>query len=125
MRNTTKFLFIALTFVLCQNVYSQSDAKRYIRIIVSDVNTSIDQKQVDDLMRSKPGVITSRMDRRTKCYFAVYQENAGISPYDFKSWISDLGFTPSCHVSGIHGNGDLIKPLSLESCNEKTGQTGK
>lgn len=119
MRDTYKFLFLTFTFFICQNVYSQSDVKRYIRIVVSDVTTPIDQKQVDDLIRSKTGVITSRMDRRTKCYFAVYQENAGISPYDFKNWISDLGFTPSCHVSGIHGNGDPIKPLSLESCNEK------
>lgn len=111
-------LFTGIVFVLFLTNYSiaQDIDRKYVRIVVRDANTLEKAKEIDTYMRLQNGVLTSRMDRRTGLYFAVYDANQGLSIATFKTWIEEMGYSPSCFVEGTHGNGERVKKLSRESC---------
>ena len=106
------FLLSGLSAFSQEQVYD----RRYVKIIVSDVKTSEDALNVDLYLRSKTGVLTSRMDRHTSVYLCIYSESSGITIGMIRSWISELGFTSNCYVNGIHGNGESLKIINRSSC---------
>jgi hypothetical protein len=115
-------LFTGIVFVLFLTNFSfaQSTSRKYVRIVVQDANTLEKATQIDAFIRLQSGVLTSRMDRQTGLYFAVFDANDDVTIADFISWIEGLGFTTKCFVTGDHGNGEPVQKLSRESCEQNT-----
>ena len=93
----------------------------YVRIIVPDALTTDQQHEIDEHIRSKEGVLVSRMDIYTKCYLGIYDGDL-ISSMNFDSWIAELGYTAKCKVEGPHGTNQPMTPLTLESCTSALDQ---
>ena len=115
-----KTIIVFLSIIFMNTILTQAQSppsRKYVTIIVEGVNGIEDAKTIDDFLRSQPGVSLSRMDFRTKKYFGVYRTSSGITLDNYKSWITNLGFTVKCGRTGTHGIGNtsLIKREECET----------
>ena len=117
-------ILIGLSFLTnATDLQAQNNTgKEYVTIIVEGVKTPADERTIDLFIRSENGVLTSRMDYRTKKYFGVYETSSGVTIDDFKTWIINLGFTVKCSRSGIHGIGKTTQ-INLSECSTNTELT--
>jgi len=102
--------------IFSHSSHAQSNARKYIRLVVSDVNTREASLEIDTYLRSQSGIITSRMDRSTGVYLGIYREDSGINANQIIHWIDGLGYTPKCFVEGVHGTAEPIKRINRQSC---------
>lgn len=100
------FLLMTLT-----NICSAQTNRKYVRVVVLDAYSLEATQQIDLYIRTKTGVLTSRMDRQTGLYLGIFETNNGLTSEDFITWIEELGFTTRCMVDGNHGMGEPIKVL--------------
>lgn len=96
----------------CQEETQSSDVG-YIRIQLSDLTTPEQVAAVDELIRSKNGVMMSRTDRNTDTYLGYYLISSGLTEVDFVAWIQSLGHTTGCVVTGVR-NGTPLKDFPRE-----------
>lgn len=110
-------LIITTWAVSSQFGYCQSPpdtvAVGYIRIQLSDLTTSEQAESIDELIRSKNGVMMSRSDRSTDTYLGYYLVSSGLTQNDFLQWIHSLGFGTGCVVTGIR-DGSPLKDFPKE-----------
>lgn len=105
---------------LSSSSLAQTNSRKYIRLVVSDANTQAATLQIDQHLRSKSGILTSRMDRNTGLYLGIYLEDSGIDSQQIIDWIEELGFSTQCFVEGNHGTGEPIKKIDRASCNSNS-----
>src|ERR1044071_7379797 len=89
---------LLLLTLLSSSAYSQTE-NRYVKIVVSDLETWDEATTIDEFMRAKEGVLISRTDLNTDQFFAIYATASGITENDFKTWLESLGFSPTCMLS--------------------------
>lgn len=112
----TTFLFFAfMLFANFSMAQSTQFENSYVRIYVKDARTSQASSEIDLFMRAQNGVITSRMDKQTGFYLCIFKHDI-VSISQIKAWLTGLGYTPTCQVSGIHGNGERVKTLKKSDC---------
>ena len=115
---TGAFLLMALT-----NLCTAQTDRHYVRIVVLDAYSLKESQQIDLYIRTKIGVLTSRMDRQTGLYLGIFNTNEGLSSQDFIIWIEELGFTTKCMVEGVHGTEEPIKVLDRSECIQESKLT--
>jgi hypothetical protein len=62
------------------------------------------------------------MDRHTSIYLCIYSESSSVTINLICSWISELGFSSKCYVSGVHGNGEPLKVINCSICQSSGGE---
>ena len=125
MRILPLILICFVTIVCTKKINAQKATNNYIVLVVEGVNNPDQAKTIDQYIRTQTGVITSRMDYRTKSYFGVYKVSSGITLDDYKAWISGLGFTVKCGRTEKHGNGNiqLLKPKDCTESSNKPNES--
>lgn len=104
-------LFTALfsLFILSEKIEAQNSThKEYVSLIIDGVNSSQEANSIDVLIKTKPGMITSRMDQHRKMYFGIFDNSHGITLKDFENWISGLGYHVKCSHKGSLGEGRVV-----------------
>lgn len=109
-------IILSSLLVISSSILNAQEDYSYVRIIIKDANSIAASAELDSFIRAQPGVLTSRMDRRTMCYLAIYNNQNDLSIEDFLEWITDLGYTPDCFVEGPYGNGNPVVSLKAEDC---------
>lgn len=103
-----------LMLLSAKALYCQSE-REYVKLIVSGVDNHEQAFAIDSLMRQQPGIVTSRMDRRTSIYLAIYSSGSGINIDQIRSWIGGLGFEPLCWVQGVL-DGTPARDINRSTC---------
>ena len=117
-----RLLLLLLSVNCCAYLsFSQSAGETtdvgYIRIQLNDLTSREQEVAVDELIRSKPGVLMSRTDHNTDTYFATYSVDSGITETDFRTWITTVGFETFCAIQGYVTEG--VKMTFPKDCLEK------
>jgi len=110
-----RILMLILSFKNMTYGQAVSEPNWYLRVVIEDANSLEKAAEIDEFMRGKQGVITTRMDRRTSLYLCIYNANV-LTSASILQWIEGWGYSPSCKVEGIHGHGEPVKPISLTEC---------
>ena len=119
MKLNLVILFAGILLISSHSIKAQNTGERkYVKIIVNGVHSSLDAREIDLFIRTQAGIITSRMDVRTNVYFGVYLTSSGLKTDDFKTWLTDLGYSVKCSVEDIHGKGKTIK-MTAFNCQVK------
>ena len=112
----TTIIFFAFIFLANYSDAQSSEFQNsYVRIYVQDARTAQASSEIDLFMRAQNGVVTSRMDKQTGFYLCIFKHDI-ISTVQIKSFIAELGYSPTCQVSGIHGNGEKVLSLIKSDC---------
>lgn len=91
---------LLLTLLSFSSSYAFSQTEnRYVKIVVSDLDTWDEATTIDEFMRAKEGVLVSRTDLNTDQFFAIFTTASGLTENDFKTWLESLGFAPTCMLS--------------------------
>ena len=103
------------------DVSGQTEGKEfrtaYVRIRLNDLTTWEQASSVDQLIRTKQGVLMTRTDQYSDTFLAFYKADGSVSVSDFEQWITSLGFDAMCAVSGMEG--EPMKELPRD-CGKET-----
>jgi len=115
-RNMNLFQIVIVLFLFSFQNHSFSQSSRnYYKVYVPSARSSEKALSIDQFMRNQSGILTSRMDKQTGIYLCIYNPSI-INLDQIETWLISLGFTPECVVTGIHGNGEIIKTLRRSDC---------
>lgn len=108
-------LLLLLNFFLV-NAYGQTEEQEiptaYVRIRLNDLTTWDQVTVIDQFIRPKQGVLMTRTDHYSDTFLAFYRADGSITVSDFEQWITSLGFSALCSVTGMEG--EPLKELPRE-----------
>lgn len=110
-------LLNVLPFAVCGQIEEDEIPSAYVRIRLNDLTTWEQASSIDQLIRTKPGVLLTRTDQYSDTFLAFYRADGSITVADFEQWITSLGFSALCSVTGLEG--EPLKEIPRE-CGKQT-----
>jgi hypothetical protein len=87
---------------IAQNT-TDTDQIAYVRMQLNDLTSQEQVQQIDQLIRSKAGVLLTRTDDISDTFYARFLLSSGLNENQFQTWITSLGYQVNCSVIGLAG----------------------
>jgi len=109
---------LLLVFGLCIGhsfAYSQVKQNRYSKIILEEKLTSDQALQIQNHVKSLPGMVTGRMDNTTNVLLAIYKGDETNTDEKILQWLNLNGYSVACYFSDDYEEGSMVE-LSKNNC---------
>ena len=99
------FILTSFSFLSFQTSPTVSiDANnKFAQFLVLDVATEEEYHTIEHYIRTKPGILKTKIDTKTGILFCLFTANAHIDETSFAHWLSMEGYSLSCYKEGIEG----------------------
>jgi len=103
-----KLYLTIVLFISSLGFFAQDEEKKFIQLIIPNLETREQSVSFDKFVRSQEGVYMSRTDLNSKKYLLIYYSNSTIDLEQLKSWLEDHSLQYKCEREGIHGKHPIL-----------------
>ena len=101
-------VLITLFLMVISASAQQSEEKKFIQFIFSNMEHPDQAKKVETYLRAQEGVFMVRANFNSRKFFIIYYTSSEISLTTIDKWLTSNGLTYSCPREGIHGIDKVI-----------------
>jgi phage-related protein len=105
---TLQSLIVFLGILFTSSYYAQQVETKFVQFVFTNLESREKAKEIDEFMRSQPGITMSRSDNASKKYLVLFQSNSAINKEQIEIWMLQLGMTFKCYREGYHGIDTII-----------------
>ena len=110
---------VSLLFIFTFGVFRIfGQSTTYVQFKILQVSNADEALRIDEKIKSKKGILTSKTDHLTSTYFCTLSYDSDYSENHFINWFKKLGYEITCFNKGVSGDGKMISPHELKECSE-------